>query len=249
MLEVESLTKYFDKFPAVVDLNFTVQPGQVMGLVGQNGSGKTTTLRCAAGIIPQTEGFVRIAGHDVWREAIKAKQELAWFTDEPRLFEYLTVWQHLQFTARVYQVQNWEKLGQSLLDEMELNEVKHELPGALSRGMKQKAVLACGFLHRPKVMLFDEPLTGLDPIAIRKMKEIILRQAREGTAIVLSSHLLHLVEEVCSHVLVLNKGQKIAFGTLDDIRQQHGEGTANLEEIFFRLVGEANEQPTISAQA
>lgn len=249
MLEVESLTKYFDKFPAVVDLNFTVQPGQVMGLVGQNGSGKTTTLRCAAGIIPQTEGFVRIAGHDVWREAIKAKQELAWFTDEPRLFEYLTVWQHLQFTARVYQVQNWEELGQSLLDEMELNEVKHELPGALSRGMKQKAVLACGFLHRPKVMLFDEPLTGLDPIAIRKMKEIILRQAREGTAIVLSSHLLHLVEEVCSHVLVLNKGQKIAFGTLDDIRQQHGEGTANLEEIFFRLVGEANEQPTNSAQA
>lgn len=249
MLEVESLTKYFDKFPAVVDLNFTVQPGQVMGLVGQNGSGKTTTLRCAAGIIPQTEGFVRIAGHDVWREAIPAKQELAWFTDEPRLFDYLTVWQHLQFTARVYQVQNWEELGQSLLDEMELNEVKHELPGALSRGMKQKAVLACGFLHRPKVMLFDEPLTGLDPIAIRKMKEIILRQAREGTAIVLSSHLLHLVEEVCSHVLVLNKGQKIAFGTLDDIRQQHGEGTANLEEIFFRLVGGANEQTTISSQA
>ena len=249
MLEVESLTKYFDKFPAVVDLNFTVQPGEVMGLVGQNGSGKTTTLRCAAGIIPQTEGFIRIAGHDVWREAIKAKQELAWFTDEPRLFEYLTVWQHLQFTARVYQVQNWEELGQSLLDEMELNEVKHELPGALSRGMKQKAVLACGFLHRPKVMLFDEPLTGLDPIAIRKMKEIILRQAREGTAIVLSSHLLHLVEEVCSHVLVLNKGQKIAFGTLNDIRQQHGSGAANLEEIFFRLVGGENAPPTIPAQA
>ena len=104
--------------------------------------------------------------------------------------------------------------------------------------MKQKAVLACGFLHQPKVMLFDEPLTGLDPIAIRNMKAIILRQAKAGTAIVLSSHLLHLVEEVCSHVLVLQNGQRRAFGTMDQIRTQYGSGGVNLEEIFFRLVGE-----------
>jgi ABC-2 type transport system ATP-binding protein len=238
MLEVESLTKYFGQFPAVTDLNFTVQPGQVLGLVGLNGSGKTTTLRCASGIIPQTEGFIRIAGHNVWTDSVAAKQELAWFTDEPRLFDYLTVWQHLQFTARIYQVANWEVRGEQLLEEMELTAVRHELPGALSRGMKQKAVLACGFLHRPKVMLFDEPLTGLDPIAIRKMKAIILRQASEGTAIVLSSHLLHLVEEVCSHVLVLQKGQRRAFGTMNEIRAQYGAGGVNLEEIFFRLVGE-----------
>ncbi len=243
MLEVESLTKYYGQFPAVVDLNFTVHPGQVLGLVGLNGSGKTTTLRCSAGIIPQTEGFIRIAGHNVWTEAVAAKQELAWFTDEPRLFDYLTVWQHLQFTARLYQVPDWETRGAQLIEEMELGSVRNELPGALSRGMKQKAVLACGFLHRPKVMLFDEPLTGLDPIAIRKMKAIILRQASEGTAIVLSSHLLHLVEEVCSHVLVLQAGQRRAFGTMADIRSQHGEGGVNLEEIFFRLVGDAPEVP------
>jgi ABC-2 type transport system ATP-binding protein len=238
MLEVESLTKYYGQFPAVVDLNFTVHPGQVLGLVGLNGSGKTTTLRCAAGIIPQTEGFIRIAGHNVWTEAVAAKQELAWFTDEPRLFDYLTVWQHLQFTARLYQVPDWESRGAQLIDEMELGAVRNELPGALSRGMKQKAVLACGFLHRPKVMLFDEPLTGLDPIAIRTMKSIILRQASEGTAIVLSSHLLHLVEEVCSHVLVLQAGERRAFGTMAEIRDLHGEGGVNLEEIFFRLVGD-----------
>lgn len=238
MLEVESLTKFFDEFPAVMDVNFTVRPGEVMGLVGLNGSGKTTTLRCASGVIPPSEGFVRIAGHDLRTNPMAAKQELAWFTDEPRLFEHLTVWQHLNFTARVYQVQDWESIGATLLEEMDLSDVRNELPGSLSRGMKQKAVLACGFLHQPKVMLFDEPLTGLDPIAIRKMKEIILRQAKSGAAIVLSSHLLHLVEEVCSHVLVLQKGQRLAFGTLDDIRKQHGGEGVNLEEIFVRLVGD-----------
>lgn len=239
MLEVDGLTKYFDQFPAVMDVSFAVQAGQVMGLVGQNGSGKTTTLRCAAGIIPATHGSIRIAGHNVWEDPLAAKRELAWFTDEPRLFDYLTVWQHLQFTARLYNVADWRQRATQLLAEMELTEAANELPGALSRGMKQKAVLACGFLHQPKVMLFDEPLTGLDPIAIRRMKEIILRQASEGTSIVLSSHLLHLVEEVCSHVMVLKKGKLIAFGTLEEIRQRHGASGVNLEEIFIRLVGES----------
>ena len=128
MLEIESLTKYYGQFPAVVDLNFTVAPGQVLGLVGLNGSGKTTTLRCAAGIIPQTEGFIRIAGHNVWTDPLPAKQELAWFTDEPRLFDYLTVWQHLQFTARIYQVVDWAARAEVLLEEMELTSVRTNFP-------------------------------------------------------------------------------------------------------------------------
>jgi ABC-2 type transport system ATP-binding protein len=244
MLEVESLTKYYGSFPAAIDINFTVQPGQVLGLVGLNGSGKTTTLRCCAGIIPQTEGFVRIAGHNVWTDPVAAKQELAWFTDEPRLFDYLTVWQHLQFTARVYQLTDWETRAQQLLEELDLAPVRDELPGALSRGMKQKAVLACGFLHTPKVMLFDEPLTGLDPIAIRTMKGVILRQASAGAAIVLSSHIMHLVEEVCSHVIVLHAGQRRAYGNLDQIRQEYAPDGVNLEEIFFRIVGQPSPPDT-----
>jgi ABC-2 type transport system ATP-binding protein len=234
MLEVDSLTKYYEQFPAVVDVSFSVQPGEILGLVGQNGSGKTTTLRCCAGIIPPTHGFVRIAGHDISRDPLLARQELAWFTDEPRLFDYLTVWQHLQFTARLYGIHHWEERGASLLEEMEMTAVRDELPGALSRGMKQKAVLACGFLHEPKVMLFDEPLTGLDPIAIRKMREIIVRQAKRGTAIILSSHLLTLVEEVCSHLLVLKGGQSIFSGTMAQVRAEHPDA-ANLEDIFVTM--------------
>jgi ABC-2 type transport system ATP-binding protein len=111
------------------------------------------------------------------------------------------------------------------------------LPGELSRGMKQKVALACGFLHSPKAMFFDEPLTGLDPLAIRRTKDLIVQRAREGAAIVISSHLLHLLEEVCSHVLILKRGVKVVHGTLDEIRAHAGDATASLEEVFIRLAG------------
>ena len=111
------------------------------------------------------------------------------------------------------------------------------LPGELSRGMKQKLALACGFVHAPRVMFFDEPLTGLDPLAIRRTKDLIVQRARAGAAIVISSHLLHLLEEVCSHVLILRRGEKVVHGTLDEIRAFAGDAGASLEEIFIRLVG------------
>ena len=165
MIEVEGLTKLYDKFPAVSELSFTVRPGEVLGLVGPNGAGKTTTLRCLSGIIPATRGTVRIAGEDLAQNAIAAKRQLSFFPDEPRLFEYLTVWQHLIFTARIYQIVNYQELGRQLLDELEMADKVDLLPGELSRGMKQKLVIACGLLHSPKVIFFDEPLTGLDPLA------------------------------------------------------------------------------------
>ena len=243
MIEVEGLTKLYDKFPAVSDLSFTVRPGEVLGLVGPNGAGKTTTLRCLSGIIPATRGTARIAGEDLAQNAIAAKRQLAFFSDEPRLFEYLTVWQHLVFTARIYQVVNYQEIGRHLLAELEIADKVDSLPGELSRGMKQKLAIACGLLHSPKVIFFDEPLTGLDPLGIRRMKDSILNRAREGAAIIISSHLLHLLEEVCSHVLILKGGRKILDGTMDEILQKFSEhaGDANLEEVFFRATGEAKE--------
>ena len=241
MIEVEGLTKLYDKFLAVSDLSFTVRPGEVLGLVGPNGAGKTTTLRCLSGIIPSTRGSVRIAGEDLARNAIAAKRQLAFFSDEPRLFEYLTVWQHLIFTARIYQVANYQETGRQLLAELEMADKVDLLPGELSRGMKQKLAIACGLLHSPRVIFFDEPLTGLDPLGIRRMKDSILNRARQGAAIIISSHLLHLLEEVCSHVLILKAGLKILDGTMDEILQKFSEhaGDANLEEVFFRATREA----------
>src|SRR5688572_682012 len=144
MIEVTTLTKRYGNFTAVRELSLAVRPGEVLGLVGPNGAGKTTTLRCLAGIIPSSAGLVRIAGHDIAADPVSAKRALAFFPDEPRLFEYLTVRQHLAFVARVYGVANHERIAQPLLEEFEIAEKADQLPGELSRGMKQKLAIACG---------------------------------------------------------------------------------------------------------
>jgi ABC-2 type transport system ATP-binding protein len=245
MIQVEALTKLYGEFVAVNELGFEVKPGEVMGLVGPNGAGKTTTLRCLAGIIPPTRGAIHICGHDLGQDAIAAKRELAFFSDEPRLFDYLTVEQHLAFVARIYQVKDYEPFAEQLLEELEIAGKRNALPGELSRGMKQKLAIACGLLHAPRVIYFDEPLTGLDPIGIRRMKDSILKRARDGAATIISSHLLHLVEEICSHILILKDGRKIAHGSLAEITQQFATqaGETNLEEVFFRATSEAGKDP------
>jgi ABC-2 type transport system ATP-binding protein len=247
MIEVEGLTKHYDTFAAVHELSFLVRPGEVLGLVGPNGAGKTTTIRCLAGIIPATHGRVRICGHDLADEPIEAKRQLAFFSDEPRLFDYLTVEQHLNFVARIYQVANWKGIAATLLEELELTSKVKSLPGELSRGMKQKLAIACGFLHSPRVIFFDEPLTGLDPIGIRRMKDSILKRAGEGAAILISSHLLHLLEEVCSHVLILKNGRKVIDGTLAEITTRFSDQAdpANLETIFFRATSDEAKPPPL----
>ncbi len=239
MIEVGALSKRYGNFTAVKELSFNVRAGEVLGLVGPNGAGKTSTLRCLAGIIPVTSGTVRIAGHDIAVDPIAAKRALAFFPDEPRLFDYLTVRQHLNFVARIYGVANHEAIAQPLLEEFEIADKADQLPGELSRGMKQKLAIACGLLHGPQVMFFDEPLTGLDPLGIRRMKNSIITRARAGATIVLSSHLLHLLEEVCTHVMILKRGEKITDGTIAEVaaRFSNGEPNVNLEEVFIRATG------------
>jgi ABC-2 type transport system ATP-binding protein len=243
MIEVDGLTKLYGDFVAVRRLSFTVRPGEVMGLVGPNGAGKTTTLRCLAGVIPAARGTLRICGFDLARDPLAAKQRLALFPDEPRLFDYLTVWQHLNFIARVYQVRDYEPLGRQLLAELELTDKADKLPGELSRGMKQKLAIACGLLHSPQAMFLDEPLTGLDPVGIRRMKDTIVRRAGSGVAIIVSSHLLHLVEELCSHILILKNGQMVVHGALAEVRQRFAESApdASLETVFLRATGSEEE--------
>lgn len=236
MIEVAGLTKAYRDVTAVSDLSFRVAPGEVLGLVGPNGAGKTSTLRCLAGILPPTAGTVRLGGFDLAESPVEAKRRLAFMPDEPRLFDYLTVADHLSFTARLYGVADASRRAAALLSELELSGKELALPSELSRGMKQKLVIACGLLHDPEVLVFDEPLTGIDPGGIRRMKETILRRARAGAAVIVSSHLLHLVEEICDRVLILAQGRAVLVGTLDEIRVHAGEeGDASLEELFLRL--------------
>jgi ABC-2 type transport system ATP-binding protein len=239
MIEVSNLCKRYGDFTAVRDLTFSVQPGEVMGLVGPNGAGKSTTLRCLTGIIPATLGHSRICGIDVAADPVGAKRQLAFIPDEPRLFEHLTVAQHLNFVARLYGIGDYAARADAILAELEMADKRQLLPAELSRGMKQKLAIACGLLHQPKVVIFDEPMTGLDPVGMRRMKGVMRRLARDGVAIILSSHLLGLVEEVCTHLLILKDGTKIADGSVADVRSRFGQGEdTSLEDVFFRATGE-----------
>ena len=167
-----------------------------------------------------------------------AKSRLAFIPDEPQLFDYLTVTEHLQFVSRLYGVPDAARQIPPLLEELELTAKKDALPPELSRGMKQKLAIACGLLHRPAALLLDEPLTGLDPVGIRRMKETISARAREGTAVILSSHLLHLVEELCTRLLVIRRGEAVALGTISEIVAQRPEPAGRtLEEMFIALTG------------
>jgi len=225
--------------PAVDDLSFQVSAGEIVGLIGPNGAGKTTTLRALAGILKPTSGHVRIDGHDLSAEPIEAKRRLAFMPDEPHLFEYLTVAEHLRLVARLYAVEDFERRSRALLGELELTGKEDSLPAELSRGMRQKVVIACGLIRSATTLLFDEPLTGLDPLGIRRMRETITSRAREGAAILLSSHLLHLVEEVCTRVMIMDRGRKIADGTFDELRSRAelAEAGSSLEQIFLRVTG------------
>jgi len=240
MIQVESLTKLYGELAAVDDLSFAVAQGEVLGLVGPNGAGKTTTLRSLVGIIRPTRGRIRIGGHDLEQDPVAAKRLLAYMPDEPHLFDYLTVEEHLRFTARLYQVADVDNRIPPLLRELELADKARALPGELSRGMKQKLVIGCGLLHDPQVLLFDEPLTGLDPAGIRRMKQTIVDRARAGAAVLLSSHLLHLVEEICTRVLILQRGRMVAFGTLQEILTGRPDlAGRSLEDVFLALTADA----------
>ena len=239
MIEVEQFTKLYGDVVAVKNLSFSIQPGEVLGLVGPNGAGKTTTLRAIAGILHPTSGTIRIAGIDLGQDPVAAKSRLSFIPDEPALFDYLTVTEHLHFIARLYGVSDAAPRIPPLLEELELSAKKDALPSELSRGMKQKLAIACGLLHRPAAVLLDEPLTGLDPVGIRRMKETIVARARDGAAVILSSHLLHLVEELCTKLLAIRRGEVAALGTIDEIMAQHPElAGRTLEELFIALTGD-----------
>src|ERR1043166_557223 len=211
-ISVELLRRQFGSFTAVDDLSFTVQSGEIVGLIGPNGAGKTTTLRSLAGILRPTSGRVAIDGHDIVAQPIEAKRRLAFMPDEPHLFEYLTVEEHLRLVARLYGIDGIDERARPLLDELELQGKERSLPGELSRGMRQKVVIACGLVRDATTLLFDEPLPGLDPIGIRRMRETIIARARAGAAILLSSHLLHLVEEICTRIVIMAGGGKSRAG-------------------------------------
>jgi ABC-2 type transport system ATP-binding protein len=237
VIAVHNLTKTYGTTQAVDALSFDVSPGEILGLIGPNGAGKTSTLRCIAGIHRPTAGVITIGGHDIVRTPVPAKRLLAFVADEAHLFEHLTVLEHLRLTARIYGVPDSDARAGQLLEELELAGREESLPAELSRGMKQKVVLACAFLHDPRALVLDEPLTGLDPLGIHRMKQAIVSAADRGVAVIVSSHLLHLVEEICTRILIIHRGVKVADGSLTELAAQARAGGTTLERIFLDVTG------------
>jgi len=237
VIEVSGLRKHYGAVAAVSDLSFQVRDGEIVGLIGPNGAGKTSTLRCIVGIQRPTAGTITVAGHDIVAAPVEAKRHLAFMADEPQLFEYLTVREHLRLTGRIYGVADADARAERLIEELELAGKEHALPRELSRGMKQKVAIACGLLHDPKALLFDEPLTGLDPLGIRRMKETIVERGRAGASVIVSSHLLHLVEEICTRIVIIDRGRKVADGTVAELAKSAERAAAgsNLEQIFLSI--------------
>lgn len=237
MIRVNNFTKTYNDFVAVRNLTFRVESGQILGLVGPNGAGKTTIMRVLSGIIPPTSGTLSVAGHDIVSNPVKAKQALGYIPDDPSLFDTLTVWEHLEFFASAYGVVNYKPAAETLLQFFNLDGKRNHVVQSLSRGMRQKVAIACAYLHHPEVILFDEPLTGLDPAGIRSIKESMQERANQGAAIIISSHLLGLVESLCTHLLVLHQGQCRCFGRMDDVLQTFDEfkDDTTLEDVFFSI--------------
>ena len=235
MIRVEDFHKSYGDNTAVDGLSFDVAGGDVLGLIGPNGAGKTTTLRALSGIIPPSQGTLLVDGRDVCREPVETKRRLAYVPDDPPNFGDLTVAEHLAFTASVYRVSDADPKADAVLEDFQLASKRDTAARDLSRGMRQKLAICCAYLHDPSALLLDEPLTGLDPHGIRTLKRTVSERAASGAAVIISSHLLAMVEDVCSHVLILNEGLTQFCGPVEELRATFGCDSDNtsLEEIFF----------------
>lgn len=240
MLQVRNLVKQYKAHRAVDDLSFELKAGEIVGLLGPNGAGKTTALRCIAGILRPTEGQALINGHDVVGDQAKAKRGLAFVPEVPSLYELLTVDEHLRFIAMCFDtLPIYEAKRDELLARYSLTDKKDALVATLSKGMRQKLSVACALVHDANVLLFDEPLIGIDPEGARELKDELRRARDDGASLLISTHLLESAEALCDRVIVMRKGRKIAEGTVQHLRTLVPNGEEmSLEDVFLALTHE-----------
>jgi ABC-2 type transport system ATP-binding protein len=240
MIELTSLTKRYGAFTAVNAINLEVPRGELFGFLGPNGAGKTTTLRMIAGIVRPTAGSVKIAGIDLAVDPIAAKSRLGFIPDRPFIYEKLTGAEFLRFVAGLYNQEGpqVEHRARELLALFDLEEWRDELVESYSHGMRQKLIISSAFVHRPEVIVVDEPMVGLDPKAARILKDLFREYTRRGQTIMMSTHTLEVAETMCNRIGIIQGGVIRACGTMAELRASAQAGTMGLEEIFLRLTGE-----------
>jgi len=239
LIHADALVKTFGSFRAVDRVTIDVPPGEIHGFLGPNGAGKTTTIRMIAGLLKPTSGRVTISGHDLARAPEKAKGALGFIPDRPFLYEKLTAAEFLRFHGGLYGLEGHdvEARAEELLRLFELFSWRDELVESFSHGMKQRLVMCSAFLHRPRAVLVDEPMVGLDPRGALLIKDVFRRMAREDVAILMSTHTLEVAEEMCDRVSIILGGRIIATGTVDELRTSAGARDEALTQVFLRLTG------------
>src|SRR5882757_4425709 len=240
MIELRSLTKKYGSFTAVDSIDLSVPDGELFGFLGPNGAGKTTTLRMIAGILQPTAGTIHLAGIDLAEDPLAAKSKLGFIPDRPFIYEKLTGAEFLRFVAGLYN-QSGPKIehrARELLALFDLEEWRDELVESYSHGMRQKLIISSAFVHRPDVIVVDEPMVGLDPKAARILKDLFREYTRRGNTIMMSTHTLEVAETMCDRVAIIAKGTIRACGTMEELRRSAVGGTQGLEQIFLRLTGE-----------
>ena len=240
MIELTALTKLYGTFKAVDAIDLHVPKGQLFGFLGPNGAGKTTTLRMIAGILRPTSGTVKIAGIDISVDPIGAKSKLGFIPDRPFIYEKLTGAEFLRFVAGLYGQDGAkvEHRARELMALFDLEEWGDELVESYSHGMRQKLIISSAFVHRPDVIVVDEPMVGLDPKAAKILKDLFREYTHRGHTIMMSTHTLEVAETLCDRIAIIQAGKIRASGTMDELRANAAAGTKGLEEIFLRLTGE-----------
>ncbi len=242
LIETQNLLKRYGDKTAVDNISFDVRGGEVFGFLGPNGAGKTTTIKMIVGLLQPTSGTVKVAGYDVRSEPLRAKAACGYVPDTPNLYPKLSGRELLRFVGDLYELKR-DKLDErieELLKLFDLSEAEDDTIDGYSHGMQQKTALAAALIHDPKVLVLDEPTVGLDPKSARLIKDILRQLADRGAAVFLSTHILEIAERMCDRIGIINKGNLIAVGSMDELRAM-GKGERSLEDIFLSLTGGAED--------
>ena len=240
LIETSHLVKRYGDKLAVDDVSFQVNAGEIFGFLGPNGAGKSTTIKMIVGLLHPTSGTVKVSGYDVVSQSVQAKAACGYVPDEPNLYAKLTGRELMRFVGDLYGLDRAQsaRRTEELLRLFGLVEASNDTTDTYSHGMKQKTSLAAALVHDPKILILDEPTVGLDPKSARLIKDILRQLAERGAAVMLSTHILEIAQNMCDRIAIINQGKVIASGTMEELRQL-GQGESSLEDIFLGLTGGA----------
>lgn len=234
VLKVTNLKKRYKSTNAVNGISFSLNKGEIVALTGPNGAGKTTTIKCILGLLRKNDGEIFINGETSTSKEVKYK--LAYIPETPDIYPMLTVWEHIKFMAMVYKINSWQEKAEKILSDFDILDKKNELGKNLSKGMKQKLSICCALIHNPEIFFIDEPLVGLDPKAVRELKDAFKALKEKGKTLLISTHMLDTAENLCDRIIVMKKGKVLAEGSIEELRHKiKASQGASLEDIFLEV--------------